>query len=110
MQRALRQVRRLLVAVVGGTVVLIGLAMVVLPGPATVVIPAGMAILATEFLWARRVLEKTRQRFMATVKKVRRGGENGVEAQRERGGVFCQVGVREEKEAGRAEACQAGRG
>jgi tellurite resistance protein TerC len=52
--------RRTVVAVIGFTVLLIGLAMVVLPGPAVVVIPLGLAILATEFVWARRVLEKAR--------------------------------------------------
>ena len=34
--------------------------MVVLPGPAIVVIPLGLAILATEFVWARRLLQKAR--------------------------------------------------
>lgn len=52
----LRQARRLIVAVVGFTVLLFGLALVVLPGPAVVVIPIGLAILATEFVWARRLL------------------------------------------------------
>lgn len=50
--------KKIVVAIVGGTVVLIGLAMTVLPGPAIVVIPAGVAILATEFVWARRWLNK----------------------------------------------------
>ena len=58
----LRGVRRLLVAVVGATVVLIGVALLVLPGPAIVVIPAGLAILATEFAWARRLLKRVRER------------------------------------------------
>lgn len=52
--------RRAVVAVIGFTVLLIGLAMVVLPGPAIVVIPLGLAILATEFVWARRLLVKAR--------------------------------------------------
>jgi hypothetical protein len=45
---------------VGGTVVTLGLAMIVLPGPALVVIPLGLAILATQFLWARRLLRRVR--------------------------------------------------
>ena len=45
-------------AVVGLTVLLIGLAMIVLPGPAVVVIPIGLAILATEFVWARNLLKR----------------------------------------------------
>jgi len=56
----LRQLRRIGVAVGGGLVVTVGLVMVVLPGPAIVVIPAGLAILATEFLWARRLLHRVR--------------------------------------------------
>jgi len=40
---------------------LLGLAMIVLPGPAIVVIPAGLAILATEFIWAKRWLAKGRR-------------------------------------------------
>ena len=49
------RLRKVLVGVIGGTIVVIGLAMTVLPGPAVVVIPLGFAILATEFAWARRV-------------------------------------------------------
>lgn len=60
---ALRQVWRLIVLVVGGTVLGLGIAMIVLPGPAIVVIPAGLAILASEFLWARRLLERVRVRI-----------------------------------------------
>lgn len=52
--------RRAVVAVIGFTVLLIGVAMVVLPGPAVVVIPLGLAILATEFVWAQRLLDKAR--------------------------------------------------
>lgn len=54
-------IRRVIVAVIGGTVVLIGIAMIVLPGPAVVVIPLGLAVLATEFLWARIWLRKARK-------------------------------------------------
>jgi len=52
--------RRAVVAVIGFTVLAIGLAMVVLPGPAIVVIPLGLTVLATEFVWARRLLQKAR--------------------------------------------------
>jgi len=57
-----RWARRISVAVVGGTVLAIGLALIVLPGPALVVIPLGLAILGAEFAWARRWLRKVRQR------------------------------------------------
>lgn len=49
--------RRVVVFIVGSTVLLIGIAMILLPGPAFLVIPAGLGILATEFVWARKWLE-----------------------------------------------------
>lgn len=42
----------------GGTVLLLGVAMIILPGPAILVIPLGIGILATEFAWARHYKEK----------------------------------------------------
>ena len=57
----LRAAKRVVVAVVGGTVTLVGIALIVLPGPALVVIPVGLSILATEFVWARRYVRKARQ-------------------------------------------------
>jgi uncharacterized protein (TIGR02611 family) len=56
-------VRRVIIAVIGGTILIIGIAMIVLPGPAVVVIPIGLAVLATEFVWARRWLRKARKLF-----------------------------------------------
>lgn len=55
--------RKCLVTVAGGVLLLAGVAMLVLPGPAVVVIPAALAILAIEFLWARRCLAWCRERF-----------------------------------------------
>ncbi len=55
------QAKRLVVLLVGVSVVLVGLAMVALPGPAVLVIPAGLAILATEFIWARRLLNRLKR-------------------------------------------------
>jgi len=52
----LKFARRIVILIVGMTVLLIGIAMLVLPGPAVVVIPIGLAILATEYAWARRWL------------------------------------------------------
>ena len=43
--------------IVGFTVLLGGIAMLVLPGPALAVIPIGLAILSLEFAWAARLLE-----------------------------------------------------
>ena len=57
----LRLAKRIVVAVVGGTITLIGIALIVLPGPAFVIIPIGLSILATQFVWARRFLQKARE-------------------------------------------------
>ena len=57
----IKVVRRVIASVVGATVLLIGIALLVLPGPAFVVIPVGLAILATEYTWARRWLRKVRR-------------------------------------------------
>jgi uncharacterized protein (TIGR02611 family) len=54
-------VKRVIVSVIGATVILIGIALLVLPGPAFIVIPVGLAILATEYAWARRWLRKARR-------------------------------------------------
>ena len=44
--------------IVGSAVTLAGVAMLLLPGPAFVVIPIGLAMLAMEFAWAEAALEK----------------------------------------------------
>jgi tellurite resistance protein TerC len=58
--KTIKQVKRLVVIVIGFTMLAAGIAMIVLPGPAFVFIPAGLAILATEFLWARKLLQKVK--------------------------------------------------
>lgn len=55
--------RRMLVSVGGGLLLLAGAAMLVLPGPGLLVIAAGLALLATEFVWARRLLERVKRRL-----------------------------------------------
>jgi uncharacterized protein (TIGR02611 family) len=45
-------------AIAGATVTLVGIAMLVTPGPALVVIPIGLAMLALEFAWAERLLDR----------------------------------------------------
>ncbi|MBY0400620.1 PGPGW domain-containing protein [Myxococcota bacterium] len=56
----LRAVRRIVVVVVGTTILGVGVALLVLPGPAFLVIPIGLAVLAVEFEWARRALRHAR--------------------------------------------------
>jgi tellurite resistance protein TerC len=67
-----RRLRTLLLGLVGASVVAVGVAMLVLPGPAFVVIPAGLAILGLEFEWARRWLALLRERAGAASERLRR--------------------------------------
>jgi uncharacterized protein (TIGR02611 family) len=50
---------RALAVLAGTTLTLGGVAMLILPGPAFVVIPVGLAILSLEFTWAERALDRT---------------------------------------------------
>ena len=58
-----KQAKHLVVIVIGFTILAIGIAMIVLPGPAIVVIPVGLALLATEFIWAKKLLMAVKARF-----------------------------------------------
>jgi len=80
----LRQGWRALRLIVGFAVLTVGLLMIILPGPAIVVIPVGLAILATELAWARRLLQRVRSRAEAIgaalkCKKGKRAGESDKE-------------------------------
>jgi uncharacterized protein (TIGR02611 family) len=54
-------IRRTLVAVTGTTIVLVGLLLIFLPGPGALVILIGLAVLGTEFVWARRIILRARE-------------------------------------------------
>ncbi|MCZ6747494.1 MAG: PGPGW domain-containing protein [Acidobacteria bacterium] len=47
--------------IIGITIILIGIALLVLPGPGTLVIILGLALLGTEFIWARRLLKRVKE-------------------------------------------------
>jgi len=67
----LERTYRVVVAVLGGTLAVIGLLLVPLPGPGWLVVFLGLAILGTEFHWAKRVatwLKRTLDRFWAWYK------------------------------------------
>jgi tellurite resistance protein TerC len=63
--------RRIVVAVIGGSILAIGIAMIVLPGPAIVVIPIGLGVLGLEFAWARHWLRKLKATAHDVVNRVR---------------------------------------
>ena len=67
----LRQARRIAIVIIGFTVLLAGLALIVLPGPAFIVIPVGLGILSIEFAWARRWLNRIRTTAEAATRKLR---------------------------------------
>jgi uncharacterized protein (TIGR02611 family) len=63
---------RVVVAIFGFLVVLAGLAMLVLPGPGLLVIAIGLGILALEFVWAERLLERTVDKMEEAADTVKR--------------------------------------
>lgn len=61
--------KKFFIALIGGTIVLLGIAMLILPGPGLLVIAGGLALLATEFIWARRALRNAKGRFAKARRK-----------------------------------------
>lgn len=72
MLRAVGRTKKLLIVVAGFTVLLIGVAMIVLPGPAIIVVPLGLGILSTEFVWAAMLLKTIKVKFQ----KIKEGGNS----------------------------------
>ncbi len=63
MIQTLKKIKKIIILIVGSTVLAIGVFLIVLPGPAFIVIPMGLGILATEFVWARKLLDKVKDKF-----------------------------------------------
>ena len=66
---------RMGVLIVGMFLLIVGIIMIFTPGPAIVFIPAGLALLATEFQWARRLLQHVRPMIEAAIEKARQKKE-----------------------------------
>lgn len=91
--------RKVAIGVVGLGVLLVGIAMLALPGPAVVVIPLGLGILAAEFAWARRWLKRLRDGSNRVVGRAR-----GTAAQRTtRSAAGSGVGARPKRRSSRPE-------
>ena len=58
-----RNGKRIAVTIVGFVVILVGVALLILPGPGWALIFLGLAILATEYVWARRLLNTAKAKF-----------------------------------------------
>lgn len=67
----LRQAKRIIVGVVGVTVLILGLVMMVTPGPGIPVILGGLALLSTEFVWAGLLLKKAKKKLKSAGKMVK---------------------------------------
>jgi uncharacterized protein (TIGR02611 family) len=63
MIETLKKVRRVIIGIVGFTILVIGVFLLVLPGPAFLVIPLGLGILSTEFVWAKKLLSKVKDKI-----------------------------------------------
>lgn len=74
MEKTLRRIRRIFIAVIGFTVLWVGLAMMGLPGPEIGLIPLGLAVLATEFLWGEKPVEKRKRQMEQTQGTSGKGG------------------------------------
>ncbi len=57
---ALQRARRLAVAVLGGSVILLAAILFFTPAPSSLVFLVGLGILASEFLWAGRLLQRVK--------------------------------------------------
>jgi tellurite resistance protein TerC len=65
----LKKIKKIIVAVIGFTVLAFGILLIVFPSPAFIVIPIGLSILATEFVWAKKLLEQFKMGIRKTFSK-----------------------------------------
>lgn len=59
--RTVEQARRIFLILAGFTLLLLGIVMIFTPGPGTPVILMGLGLLAAEFVWARRIMERVKR-------------------------------------------------
>lgn len=63
---------KVVIAILGAIVVIVGIALIPLPGPGWLIVLAGLAIWAVEFVWARSLLGFTRDRLRSWTSWIRR--------------------------------------
>jgi len=81
-----RVAKRIAIGIVGGSVLVIGICMIVLPGPAFVVIPVGLGILGLEFAWARIWLKKAKAKAEEVARNFNQKNGNQKNGARPKGG------------------------
>ncbi len=62
-QQTYKIVKRAAITIVGLTVLVFGLVLIFIPGPAIVVVPLGLAILSVEYAWAKNWLKRIREKI-----------------------------------------------
>ena len=67
---AVHHTKRLIVAVIGVTIIVIGLAFFVLPGPGLLIVIIGLAVLASEFMWAKQLLDRAKGHYEKAKSKI----------------------------------------
>lgn len=70
-----RSGKRVAVTLIGAALLVAGLVMMVAPGPGLLVVLAGFAVLATEYVWAQRALDVARRKASRTRDKFRHRGD-----------------------------------
>ena len=88
-------IKRIIVTVVGGTILVGGVALFLTPFPAVLVIPAGLAVLGTEYAWARRWLRNARKMAKRALSQTQR--------------IFCSGDPTEKPVRDRQEAIENGK-
>ena len=61
---------RIFIGVLGGTITVLGAIALVAPGPGVLILLAGLGILASEFAWASRAVNKTKSMAQTAADKV----------------------------------------
>jgi uncharacterized protein (TIGR02611 family) len=72
-----RNSKRVAITIIGFVLVLGGIVLLPLPGPGMLIIIAGLAVLGTEYMWARRALELAKEKARQAAAKVRRKKQTG---------------------------------
>ncbi|MCL1145841.1 PGPGW domain-containing protein [Shewanella sp. 10N.261.52.F9] len=60
--------RKLLITIIGGSLTILGAALIILPGPAWLLLPIGLAVLSLEYTWARHWLKKSQAHMNKTAR------------------------------------------
>lgn len=66
----IKKLKKIFVLILGLTILIFGLALLVLPGPGLIIIIAGLAVLAIEFIWAKKLLEKLKEKTKGIKERV----------------------------------------